>query len=106
MFGRSIYFRIYAAISDRESTGDGQYSRTQLRIAAFGSKNCAHNEHGVLGGERRYRFDWNVNEIVHEDTIIEVCQSMRVATESIGRNSLSGWLGTEMKPNCRQNSAA
>lgn len=72
-----------------------------VRMAAFGSRNCAHNEHSALGGKCRYRCDWNVNEIIHKDTINEVCQSTGVATESIGRNSLSGWLSREMKPNCR-----
>lgn len=90
MFGGYTDSRIDAAISDRESIGDRQYSRTQLRMVAFGTKNCAHNEQSALGGERRYRCDWNVNEIIHEDSIIEVCQSMRVATESTGKKSLSG----------------
>ncbi len=68
-FGGYIDFRINAAINDRESTGDGQYSWAQLRIAAFGSKNGAHYDHGTLGGECGYRCDWNVHEIVHEDAI-------------------------------------
>lgn len=32
---------------------------------------------------------------------VKSTQSIRLVTESIGRNNLSGWLGRAMKPNCR-----
>jgi len=52
----------------------------------------------ICGSRRRVTA---CGDLAHEDTINEVCQSTRLATESIGRNSLSGWLGRGIKPNCR-----